>query len=221
MMMLAAVDAPRDSQHALRSEQKPCLLQLNHPPPKKHQQCKICVEFWANTREKKETEKSCLSSFRSSPSPLVLLLLLSLFLLLSSSFTACMSSILPRRQLTTVENGLVGGVSGTLEVLIQQPTVAWKNALQEKRPFSVNPLFLYRGVGINASSIAPITAVQFAVNGALTGLIKHDDVRDWHRLAIAATAGAASALVSTPAEIIMIQQQKSGKSVRDGRGRWR
>ena len=74
-------------------------------------------------------------------------------------------------------------------------------------------MFLYRGVVINATSIAPITAVQFAVNGALTALVKKDEVTDLHRLVIAATAGAASALVSTPAEILMIQQQKSGKSV--------
>jgi len=49
--------------------------------------------------------------------------------------------------------------------------------LQEKRPFTLNPSFLYRGVLINASSIAPITAVQFAVNGSKIFLKKTKRVK--------------------------------------------
>jgi len=121
-----------------------------------------------------------------------------------------------RRPLSAIENALVGGISGTLEVLIQQPHVAWKNALQEKRPFTLHPSFLYRGVIINASSIAPITAVQFAVNGTLSSILSENGKRaltEQERLLAAAIAGAASAFVSTPAELLMIQQQKTGKSL--------
>jgi len=89
----------------------------------------------------------------------------------SATATAAVVVLPTRRGLTALENGIVGGISGTIEVLIQQPTVAWKNALQEKRPFSANPVFLYRGVGINATSIAPITAVQFSVNGVLSNAL--------------------------------------------------
>jgi len=77
-----------------------------------------------------------------------------------------------RKSLTTLQYGLIGGAAGTLEVLINQPLVAVKNALQERRPVPMNPAVLYRGVVVNAGSIAPITAVQFAVNGcASTGAL--------------------------------------------------
>jgi len=127
-----------------------------------------------------------------------------------------MSEDQSKKAVTAFENGIIGGLSGTIEVLIQQPHVAWKNALQEKRPFTLNPRFLYRGVIINASSIAPITAVQFVVNGSLSSFLSNNDKRpltDIERLTVAAIAGAASALVSTPAELFMIQQQRSGNSL--------
>ena len=69
------------------------------------------------------------------------------------------------RTLSIVENGVIGACAGMIEVGVDQPFVAVKNALQEGRPVSLSPAVLYRGVVINAGSIAPITAVQFAVNG--------------------------------------------------------
>lgn len=45
-----------------------------------------------------------------------------------------------------------------------QPTVGIKNALQEGRPIPRSLPALYRGLTINAVSMAPITAVQFGAN---------------------------------------------------------
>jgi len=123
-----------------------------------------------------------------------------------------------KKPLSTWANAAIGAVAGSVEVFINQPFVAVKNALQEKRPVSLNPLFFYRGVVINSSSIAPITAVQFAVNGVMANYFTDNGARkltDLERLASGAVGGAVSAFVSSPAEIVMIQQQRTGQSVRN------
>ena len=48
--------------------------------------------------------------------------------------------------MTPVDHAIIGGMSGTLEVILMQPTVGFKNAIQEGRPIPKNPLHLYRGV---------------------------------------------------------------------------
>jgi hypothetical protein len=40
----------------------------------------------------------------------------------------------------------VGAASGVAEVLVQHPTVAWKNALQQRSPLPFHPRDLYRGL---------------------------------------------------------------------------
>lgn len=117
-----------------------------------------------------------------------------------------------RRSLSSGQSAVIGGLSGIVEVAVNQPTVAWKNALQQSRPLPFAPREMYRGVGINAMSIAPITAVQFAANAALVKFVTGDNpannLSDGARIAVAGAAGASSALVSTPAELIMIRQQR-------------
>lgn len=50
--------------------------------------------------------------------------------------------------MTPGDQAFIGGISGTVEVLLMQPTVAIKNAVQEGRPISWNPLHMYRGLGV-------------------------------------------------------------------------
>lgn len=106
---------------------------------------------------------------------------------------------------------MVGAMAGVTEVFIQQPTVAWKNAMQEGRPRPWGPQ-MYRGVFVNAASIAPTNATQFAVNFALCDLAERmsGEPSPAQRLAAAAAGGATSALIATPAELVMLQQQKHG-----------
>ena len=69
---------------------------------------------------------------------------------------------------------------------------------------------------VNGGSIAPITAIQFGVNRALEKGLKtaNNGVLDKpSQIAIAAMAGASSSLLGCPAELLMIQQQKSGHSL--------
>ena len=48
--------------------------------------------------------------------------------------------------LTALDAALVGALSGVIEVCLQQPTVALKNALQAHRRVPLNPFSLYRGL---------------------------------------------------------------------------
>ena len=120
-----------------------------------------------------------------------------------------------KREFSFWEQTAIGGISGVCEVLSTQPTVAVKNALQEVRPIHFTPRFMYTGVVINAASIAPITAVQFGANRALAPFFadKNGVLSPGMEIATACTAGMISALVSGPAELVMIQQQRFGTSL--------
>ena len=107
---------------------------------------------------------------------------------------------------------VIGGVSGTIEVCVNQPTVSWKNALQQGRPISFSPAVMYRGTLINATSIAPITAIQFGVAGMLTEMLTTGGQPLSHaeKIGTSLAGGAVSALVVCPADMLIIQQQKTG-----------
>ncbi|GAB0491438.1 hypothetical protein MMPV_002691 [Pyropia vietnamensis] len=77
----------------------------------------------------------------------------------------------PRRSLTAVENLSVGATAGAIEITIQQPTIALKNAMQTGAPLPRSIPAFYRGLGVNVASIAPITAVQFSLTAALTAAV--------------------------------------------------
>ncbi|TMW64263.1 hypothetical protein Poli38472_012885 [Pythium oligandrum] len=120
------------------------------------------------------------------------------------------------QRLSALQNGVVGSVAGMVEVLIQQPTVAMKNAIQQHRPIPWSVPALYRGVGVSLASIAPVSAVQFAVNGKMLGLLHQDPKKptsDQVKITSAAVAGCFSSLLSSPAELVMTLQQNTGKSL--------
>ncbi|KAI8476555.1 MAG: mitochondrial carrier domain-containing protein [Monoraphidium minutum] len=115
-------------------------------------------------------------------------------------------------RVTPLEHTAVGALGGMLEVCVMQPMVAFKNALQEGRPLPRTPLALYRGLVINCCSMAPITASQFGTSRLLeNAIIKHtgSDITTAGRFASAAGAGSVSALIGSPTELIIIQQQKN------------
>jgi len=122
---------------------------------------------------------------------------------------------MPESSLPPIWGAVAGGISGMVEVAIQQPTIAFKNALQQGRPIPKNPIEWYRGVVINGVSIAPITAIQFGINNLLAAnaLKSKPELSNADRLGFALTSGALSGLVSGPAELILIQQQLTGLSL--------
>jgi hypothetical protein len=119
------------------------------------------------------------------------------------------------QRLNAVQNGVIGSLAGMTEVMLQQPTIAIKNAVQQHRPIPWSVPALYRGVGVSLASIAPISAVQFAVNGKALALLQGSSdaaPSDQVKIAAAAGAGAVSSLLSSPAELVMTLQQNTGKS---------
>lgn len=114
------------------------------------------------------------------------------------------------------ERAAIGGAAGMSEVFIMQPIVGLKNALQEGRPLPRSLSHLYRGLGVNVTSMAPITATQFgtlSVSQKLSTSLGVTESSATSKLVCAATAGAVSALVASPAELLVVQQQKSGLSL--------
>ncbi|PSC69614.1 Mitochondrial Carrier (MC) Family [Micractinium conductrix] len=118
---------------------------------------------------------------------------------------------------TPLEHTAIGALAGVLEVSIMQPTVGVKNALQEGRPVPRTIPMLYRGVVVSAGAMLPITAVQFGMNRFLEQtyrrVMKTEQLSMGGTVALAMGAGASSAFLGCPAEFVMIQQQKAGRSL--------
>jgi len=73
---------------------------------------------------------------------------------------------------------------------------------------------MYRGVGANAVNMGSCTMIQFAVGGKLKQLVMGDDTTRHltlqEEMACGIGAGSVSALVGSPLELVMIQQQRKG-----------
>jgi hypothetical protein len=63
-------------------------------------------------------------------------------------------------------------------------------------------------------SIAPITATQFALEHELRSLFGTREISDLQRIPIAAVAGFMSAFVSTPPDLLIVQQQRRKTSLK-------
>lgn len=116
-----------------------------------------------------------------------------------------------RAQLSPVENVAVGAFGGALETCLQMPVLTFKFCTQEGRALPTSVAGWYRGVGVQAGTVAPITAIQMMVNGLFQGLALRGEKRpltDWEQIYTAAGAGATSALVYSPVDLTTIQQQK-------------
>lgn len=108
---------------------------------------------------------------------------------------------------------MVGGIGGTIETSIQMPLITWKICVQEGRAYPTAIREWYRGVFINASSLSPITAVQCYANQLLqtfllTMVNKTNKLSEIEQLGCSAGAGAISALIYGPVDLMVIQQQK-------------
>lgn len=107
-----------------------------------------------------------------------------------------------------------GGLSGVATVGILQPMIYYKNVSQARSieqkaapnsgaKWSLNPRSLYRGAGGFAASFAPTIALQ---------TVAYSIFANWMNPLLASSlSGAVSSIVVNPAELIMIQQQKTGK----------
>jgi len=118
-------------------------------------------------------------------------------------------------ELTEFQNATVGMVVGCVEVLCLQPLNYCKNMIQQGRPISLSPMVMYRGVGANCLNMGSCTMTQFAVGGALKQRVlagEHRPLNIMEEMGCGLTAGTISALIGSPLELVMIQQQRTGLS---------
>jgi len=116
-----------------------------------------------------------------------------------------------RHPLSVSENLAVGSIAGALETCVQMPVLTYKFCLQEGRALPISPAGWYRGVAVQAGTVAPITALQFMINGFLQKLVLRGETRnlsDAEVMSTSAGAGAISAIVYSPVDLTTIQQQK-------------
>ncbi|KAL3817374.1 hypothetical protein ACHAXA_005009 [Cyclostephanos tholiformis] len=115
--------------------------------------------------------------------------------------------------LTEFQNATVGMTVGVIEVLLLQPFNYCKNMIQQGQPLSADPRKLYRGVGANAVNMGSCTMIQFSVGGSIKKAISgggRDQLRPIEEMGTGVAAGVVSALVGSPLELVMIQQQRKG-----------
>jgi len=125
--------------------------------------------------------------------------------------------IIMSTKLNELENATVGMVVGCIEVICLQPFNYAKNMVQQGLPLSADPRKLYRGVGANVVNMGSCTMIQFAVGGAAKKALQGDDpnrkLAIYEQMGAGIFAGVVSALVGSPLELIMIQQQRKGLSL--------
>jgi hypothetical protein len=101
------------------------------------------------------------------------------------------------------------------QVLILQPFNYCKNMVQQHQPISFNPMVMYRGVGANAVNMGSCTMIQFVTGGRFKQMLLDGQVRRLslkEEMMCGIGGGSISALVGSPLELIMIQQQRKGLS---------
>lgn len=118
-----------------------------------------------------------------------------------------------RPSLSYEENLCVGVLGGCVETTLLMPVLTWKFCLQEGRPYPPFPQ-MYRGVGVVASSVAPITGMQMFFNGLFESIVTkgNRNATEGEAISCALGAGAVSASLYGPVEMIAIHQQKLGLS---------
>lgn len=134
---------------------------------------------------------------------------------------ASFASLPVREPLTPSESTLVGTVTGVLEVAVDQPLVTLKNELQKGGKLNFSARVLYGGFSANACGMALVTAVQAGVNNVLKNwfLNSRSGYHEMLNFASAGTAGALSALVACPSELLMDRQREKEKAYAKAKGR--
>ena len=116
----------------------------------------------------------------------------------------------PKLRLSEFEAMMVGAIGGTIETSLQMPLITWKICVQEGRAYPTSIREWYRGVFINASSLSPITAVQCFANQLFQSILLSFGDRklsEIEQLSCSAGAGAVSAFIYGPVDLLVIQQQ--------------
>lgn len=116
--------------------------------------------------------------------------------------------------LTESQNFSLGVIAALIEGFLLQPTVYWKNARAQNLPFSLNPSLLYRGTGASIINEMQMLGLHFGITGFFKKILSIY-YKDENSISFCSAwlGGATSALFVSPVELVMIQQQRYGKSM--------
>lgn len=117
-------------------------------------------------------------------------------------------------QMTVMQSLITGSMAGAAEVLIDHPFWTLKTRKQRGYSLTFNPYLLYRGVLPNAASMVPITATQIGLDRCIQNLFfdKTKELSNTQRMTSAFVAGAGSALICCPTDMMMTYQGAVGGS---------
>jgi len=107
---------------------------------------------------------------------------------------------------------------GVIEVCCLQPLNYAKNMVQQNKPLTFHPTKFYRGLGANCINMGSCTMIQFSFGGAAKKYIQLDPnikLKPHQEMECGISAGIISAIIGSPLELIMIQQQNNGGNTID------
>jgi len=111
----------------------------------------------------------------------------------------------------------IGIFAAFLEGILLQPTLYWKNARAQNKPFTINPAVVYRGSAASIFNECQMMGLQFGIAALISKHLGEDTASGQSvgsiELISAIGGGSLGALFATPVELIMIQQQNKGGSI--------
>lgn len=126
------------------------------------------------------------------------------------------------------ENIQLGMVAAWIEGVLLQPTLFWKNARAQNLPVTLHPGVIYRGTGAAVLNECGQMGLHFGVTGYFQQYFQQQQQQGTTTATAAATTttqmtraqevgsamlgGAGTAILATPVECVMIQQQRFGGS---------
>lgn len=120
----------------------------------------------------------------------------------------------PKHKPDVLESILTGGITGAIEVMVNHPLWSIKTQIQSGHPITLAPKVIYAGIIPNAASQIVNTAVIVGLNRLNENYVFNQTTSSSlsQNVLSSFTAGAGSALISCPTEMVMTHQMKSGQS---------
>ena len=100
----------------------------------------------------------------------------------------------------------IGVFAAFVEAIILQPTLYWKNANAQGKPFTMNPRILYRGSAASIYNECQMMGLQFGITSVISTTLG----KDANEIVSAIGGGSLAAIFASPVELVMIQQQNKG-----------
>ena len=109
-----------------------------------------------------------------------------------------------------IESSGIGLTVGSADVFVNHSLWALTARIQAKLTFTLNPLILYKGFFVHLISSAPLDALQVTMSHLIIQKVLPNRLDETiKRIAGGFFGGCSAALISCPAEMLMVWQQKN------------